>query len=64
VAFFILSSLGIGLQYLLKADKLETAAVVLFLMGMLSVLAGIYHAAKEVWKGYAIVKIEIMDSES
>lgn len=64
VALFILSSLSIGLQFLTHISHLETSAVILFLLGMMSVLAGITHAAREVWKGYEIVKIEIVESES
>jgi hypothetical protein len=30
---------------------------------MTSVLVAIIHAAREVWKGYAIVKIEVKESD-
>lgn len=63
VAFFILASLSIGADFFLSTTKLESLSVTLFLLGMCSVLAGVIFAAKEVWKGYEIVKIEIVESE-
>lgn len=63
VAFFILASLSIGGDFFLKDLELQSLSVTLFLMGMVSVLIGVSHAAREVWKGYEIVKIEIVESE-
>jgi len=62
VAFFIISSLSIGLQTNLKDERIFITAVTFFLMGMISVLLGIITAAREVWKGYEIVEIELQDS--
>lgn len=63
VAFFILASLSIGGDFFLSQIELQSLSVALFLAGMISVLAGVIHAAREVWKGYEIVKIEIVESE-
>ncbi len=63
VAFFILASLSIGLQFMTQATQLETVSLTLFLLGMLSVLLGILQVAREIWKGHEIVKIEIRESE-
>lgn len=64
VAFFILASLSIGGDFFFSTIELQALSVVVFLLGMISVLIGVMHAAKEVWKGYEIVKIEIVESET
>ncbi|MCE1168762.1 MAG: DUF2721 domain-containing protein [Sphingobacteriia bacterium] len=64
VGFFILASLSIGSHYFLPdIIFLSPLAIVFFSFGMLSVFAGIGHAAKEILKGYQIVMIEISESE-
>ncbi|MCK9617923.1 MAG: DUF2721 domain-containing protein [Lentimicrobiaceae bacterium] len=59
VAFFIISSLLIGLQFKLSDEWISQLAIFAFLAGMISVLIGILFAAQEIRKGYQIVKIEI-----
>jgi len=59
VAFFILSSLMIGLKYQVAAEWVSDLAVILFLTGMLTVFIGVLFAAREIRKGHQIVKIEI-----
>jgi hypothetical protein len=61
VAFFIISSLLIGLHRINSLSGLNWAVIIAFLAGMLFVFAGIVYAAIEVWKGYKIVQIEIKD---
>jgi len=61
VAFFIISSLLIGLNQLNSLSGITWAVILTFLAGMLFVLAGIIFAAVEVWKGYKIVEIEVKD---
>jgi hypothetical protein len=63
VAMFVLSSLAIGFDLLTNFHGFQTFALILFLLGMSSVLVAIIHAAREVWKGYAIVKIEVKESD-
>lgn len=63
VAMFVLSSLAIGFDLLTDIHGFQTFALILFLLGMTSVLVAIIHAAREVWKGYAIVKIEVKESD-
>jgi hypothetical protein len=63
VAMFVLSSLAIGFDLLANIHGFQTFALILFLLGMTSVLVAIIHAAREVWKGYAIVKIEVKESD-
>jgi hypothetical protein len=60
VALFILASLFIGLRIL--AGWPEAAALMLFIAGVLSVLAGVFFAASEALLGYRIVLMEADDS--
>jgi hypothetical protein len=61
VAFFIISSLLIGLNQINSFFNINWAIILTFLAGMLFVFAGIVFAAIEVWKGYKIVQIEVKD---
>jgi hypothetical protein len=59
VALFIFSIIFLGL-YLsqINSPVISTISLFLFILGMFSVLAGIFNAAKEVRLGYKIVLIE------
>ncbi len=61
VAFFIVSSLLIGIIKISAPAQLNWLSITVFLIGMLFVLSGVIFAAIEVWKGYKIVDIEIED---
>jgi len=61
IAFFILASLFIGMKILVDYSYSHYVVLVLFLTGMLFVLAGVILAAVEVYKGFNIIKIEIHD---
>jgi len=63
VALFVLTSLLIGFGYLLDITRLNSFITILFLMGMLSVLAGVIFASYETYKGYEIVKYEVESEE-
>ena len=63
VAMFVISSLSIGMNYLIEGSWAQTTALITFLLGMSSVLSAILHAAREVWKGYEIVRIEVSESQ-
>ena len=56
VALFVLTSLLIGFGYLLDITKLNSFITILFLMGMLSVLAAGPPGRLNLYKGYEIVK--------
>lgn len=58
VALFILSSLFIGIRILAGAEWPEAAALILFITGVLAVLAGVFFAASEAVLGYRIVLME------
>ncbi len=59
VAFFIISSLTIGLSFVLKEVNIALFVIIVFLLGMIAVLSGIVYAFREAMKGYEIIKIEI-----
>lgn len=61
VAFFIISSVLIGLNKVTDTGEINWLVISSFLIGMLFVFTGIIFAAIEVWKGYKIVSIEISD---
>jgi hypothetical protein len=61
VAFFILSSLLIGMKLVGDYDYSQYVVLSFFLIGMLFVLSGVILAAVEVSKGFNIIKIEILD---
>lgn len=59
VAFFIIASLLIGLQFKFNSEWISQIAICAFLAGMVSVFIGVLFAAQEIRKGHQIVKIEI-----
>ena len=63
IAFFVLTSLLIGLQFILSGLLLTTIIILLFLLGMISVVCGIFYAAYETKKGYDIVQLEVKIDE-
>lgn len=63
VALFILTSLLIGAEEILNISRFSFAISVLFSLGMISVLIGVVFAAYETYKGYEIVKFEVIAEE-
>lgn len=59
VAFFIFSSLFIGLRLLTASRPGEWLILLFFIAGVLTVLCGVGFAAREVWHGYRIVEVEV-----
>lgn len=59
VGFFTVSSLMIGLLSIVPGSPGRYVAISAFLAGMLLVLSGVAFAAREIWEGYRIVRIEI-----
>lgn len=62
VALFIVASLLIGFNVVSTLKYFSIAALIVFLLGMLSVLAGVIFAAREVYEGYKIVNIEVIET--
>lgn len=59
IAMFIFSIFSIGLYIGNgRTSILGNMAIILFVIGLLSVLIGVFYAAREVLLGYKIVKIE------
>jgi len=61
VSFFIFASLLIGVNFLSDQEITNIIALIFFLVGMVSVVVGVYYAAQEIKKGLEIVKIEIIN---
>ena len=63
VAFFVLTSLSIGLQYTSSIQNINQLITFLFLAGMVLVLAGVIFAAYETIRGYEIVHLDVRIDE-
>lgn len=63
VALFVLTSLFIGAEEVLNISRFSSVITVFFSLGMLSVLIGVCFAAYETYKGYQIVKFEVIAEE-
>ncbi len=63
VAFFVLTSLFIGLEYVTGSTSFSVFVTIMFLFGMLLVLIGVIFAAYETKKGYDIIHLEIRADE-
>jgi VIT1/CCC1 family predicted Fe2+/Mn2+ transporter len=59
VALFILTSILIGVSFLFKMGDFQYLITIIFLLGMLLVLAGALFAAYETKKGYEIINLEV-----
>jgi hypothetical protein len=59
VALFVITSLLIGFKFIFDLEKLGSIITVLFLVGMMAVLAGVIFAAYETIKGYEIIQLEV-----
>lgn len=59
VALFVITSLLIGFKFIFELERVGSLITIIFLIGMISVLAGVIYAAYEVIKGYEIVQLEV-----
>jgi len=59
IGFYILASLLIGVNFLSDQAFIQISALMAFLVGMISVVFGVYYAAQEIKNGLEIVKVEI-----
>jgi len=62
VALFVVTSLLIGIQYFASAN-INVIITIIFLFGMVSVLAGVLYAAYETKEGYDIIQLEVKIDE-
>jgi len=63
IALFVLTSLLIGISSFLSLGKLNFPIIIVFLLGMLLVLAGTIYAGMETRKGYNIILYEVKAHE-
>ena len=63
VASFVLSSICIGLGFIIKMEFLQYLILILFVIGVILVLIGILYSALETLKGYNIIKLEVKAEE-
>jgi hypothetical protein len=63
VAFFVLTSLSIGFQFIFEEGRIDFLITALFLAGMILVLIGVIYAAYETKKGYNIIHLEVKIDE-
>jgi hypothetical protein len=62
VALFVITSLLIGIQYF-ATGNINVLITFIFLLGMVSVLAGVLYAAYETREGYSIIQLEVKIDE-
>ena len=63
VAFFMISSLFIGLAFVVPPEDIKFFIISFFLLGMFCVFFGALFGAIELWFGYRIISLE-MDEEN
>jgi hypothetical protein len=59
IALFVLTSVMIGVTLVVAADFMKVIPLVVFVCGMLCVLAGILFAGREIHRSYRIVLLEV-----
>ncbi len=59
VALFVITSLLIGVHYFSGMAGLQVAVILMFLVGMISVVMGIVYAALDTKMGYDVVRFEV-----
>ena len=63
IALFIVTSLTIGCSFLIKGLESDSAVMVVFLAGMVVVLAGIVFSFLDAKKGFEIVQFDVQADE-
>jgi len=59
IALFVLTSVTVGISLFISTDLAKTVPLVVFIIGMVSVLVGILFAAGEVHRSYKIILLEV-----
>lgn len=62
VAFFVLTSFGIGLTFILSTTFIQVVSLYLFIIGMFLVLAGVICVGIDEWIAYSVILIEVKRS--
>jgi hypothetical protein len=60
IALFIVTSLLIGLGYLIRGFESDSAVMIAFLVGLAVILAGIIFAFLDAKQGYEIVRFDVL----
>ena len=63
VALFVITSLILGISSFYSMDKLNFPIIVVFCLGMISVIVGVFYAGMEAKKGYDIIAYEVKSHE-
>lgn len=63
VAFFVLTSFAIGLNFLLPNSFTQDVALYFFIIGMFLVLTGVLGLGIDEWIAYSVILIEVKRSE-
>ena len=63
IALFILTSLLIGMGFLIHGFESESAIIVAFLSGVIAVLAGVLYTFLDAKKAYEIVHFDVRVDE-
>ncbi len=59
IALFVLTSVTVGVSLFIPTDFAKTVPLVVFIVGMVSVLVGILFAGAEVHRSYKIILLEV-----
>jgi len=60
IALFILTSLLIGFTFLIKGFESDSAIMIAFLVGMVTILAGVVFSFRDAKHGYEIVRYDVL----
>jgi hypothetical protein len=63
IALFIVTSLLIGLSFLIHGFQSDSAIMIAFLVGMVVILAGVVFAFLDAKRGYEIVRFDVLVDE-
>ena len=63
VGLFVLASAAIGVNLFTTSEMMRAVPLMLFVVGMFSVFVGVVFAAREVYRSYKIVLIEVKAEE-
>jgi hypothetical protein len=63
IALFVLTSVMIGLNLFIAVPLFQSLSLVVFVLGMTMVLVAVGYAAREVYRSYKIVLIEVNADE-
>jgi hypothetical protein len=60
IALFILTSLLIGLSFLIRGFQSDSAIMIAFLVGMVAIMAGVVFSFLDAKRGYEIVRFDVL----